>query len=127
MLKKQLQNQVSQIISSYIAGIMDLLETKFGKNEENESNEILFDLNYCIKAFIALQEKSESSINQVTLLTAFATYLLDCDEKRFLTHNQKHQNYINETFSLILGYLQNSTNKTMEQQLSSVEIQSITK
>ena len=32
LLKSQLQNQVSQIISSYIAGIMELLETKFGKN-----------------------------------------------------------------------------------------------
>ncbi len=92
---------------------MDLLETKFGKNEENETNEILFDLNYCIKAFIAVQEKSQSSITHLTLLKAFSSYLENCDEKRFLTHNFKHQTYINETFSLILGYLQNATLKTI--------------
>lgn len=74
-------------------------------------NEILFDLNYCIKAFVAVQEKDNTLISSLTLIKAFSQYLENCDEKRFLTHNPKHQAYINETFHLILTYLQNSTLK----------------
>jgi hypothetical protein len=77
-------------------------------------NEILFDLNYCIKAFIAVQEKDTHQISSLTLLKAFTLYLENCDEKRFLTHNPKHQAYINETFQFILAYLQNSTLKLVD-------------
>jgi hypothetical protein len=41
---------------SYIAGVLDMLETKFGRvDDSGASQEILFDLNYCIRALVALQ------------------------------------------------------------------------
>lgn len=60
----------------YLSGILDLLETKFGRADESDnSNEILFDLNYCIKAFVAVQQKEGSQIEELILIKSLGKYL----------------------------------------------------